>query len=1076
MLHCIRWLAWMSALTLAVWAASVVWSGEPADAAAYRDIERTPLPAERTIRLLEQRLSQPGADPATWVELAEARVRRARETAQPSHYAQAHAALDQARQVGADASRVERARLAILLGEHRFVAAMDLAQSLVDERTVDPTLLGLLFDAQLELGDYDAAWTTLPRLLAVAPGTAAALARASYLTELSGQLDVAAELMARALQATPSTSIEDRAWTLVHLAHIDRLRGHHDAAAAWLRRAERLLPDYHYLLAEQARLARALGDAESELDYLQRRCGVAGHPECFFDLGAAWSRAGSPRRAADAFARFEPAALEESAHADNANGELILYYLDHDRRPRSALRLAELENRRRRDLRTRLLYGRALSAVGRHAEAMTQVRAVQAIGGSDPQWLRWIGEIEAASAAEAPSAYPRPSAHASERVEVRARADAGLGRADAASAGATGREDFEQRPLLRNGDLLESVPGLIATQHSGGGKGNQMFLRGFNLDHGTDLRVEVEGMQVNLPSHGHGQGYVDLNFLIAELVETVQFRKGGLSALDGDFAAAGSARIRLADTIDRPFVRLAGGPDGYSRGVAAGERPLGGGRLLGAFEWQQDDGPWQRPERLDRRNGMMRYIMGDAARGASVTAMAYTGRWNASEQLPERAIGTTVDRLGSLDPQLGGDSSRFSLSGAIHRVDSRRRDRLQAFAMHYDLDLASNFTYCLGAAANEECRVEGDRFRQVDDRWVVGGRVERQRLGRWGAVDWDADFGAETQWQRIDNGLGSADDFLRTDRIVQGSAGLFGEIELRPSTRVRFRAGLRADGIRVDVRSDTASNSGEQSAFRWSPKLGAVLRPWRDTELYVNAAESFHSNDARGIVQRFDPNSGAIAQPADPLVRARTVELGLRVEPGRALRTSVAWFRTDLDSELLFVGDAGTTEPGPASRRQGVEVVTHWSPRPSVRLEVDLSAIQARLRGVEAGQDRIPGALERTAAVGLTLGRPAAGWSGTVRWRAFGDFPLEQSGAVRGDSASLVHGRLSYALPGGLSFRADLFNLLDRNDADIQYFYASRLPAALSPTGQDEPVGGIEDRHRRATTPRTVRLGLEYRF
>src|SRR3954465_3329498 len=241
---------------------------------------------------------------------------------------------------------------------------------------------------------------------------------------------------------------------------------------------------------------------------------------------------------------------------------------------------------------------------------------------------------------------------------------AGLaGEADAASQGTIDDEQLENRPLLRPAEVLEVVPGLVTTQHSGPGKANQYFLRGFNLDHGTDFAVHIDGMPLNLPSHGHGQGYADLNFLIPELVEHIHYRKGPYYADEGDFSAAGAAHVHLKRSLRAGFAELSTGSNGYRRGLFGAQRPVDGGNLLGVLEFNQANGPWQNPEDLRKLNGVLRYSRGDDDNGFSVTGMAYANRWNATDQVPLRAVESgRIDRFGAVDASDGGSASRYSLS------------------------------------------------------------------------------------------------------------------------------------------------------------------------------------------------------------------------------------------------------------------------------------------------------------------------------------------------------------------------------------------------------------------------------
>jgi outer membrane receptor protein involved in Fe transport len=315
---------------------------------------------------------------------------------------------------------------------------------------------------------------------------------------------------------------------------------------------------------------------------------------------------------------------------------------------------------------------------------------------------------------------------------------------------------------------------------------------------------------------------------------------------------------------------------------------------------------------------------------------------------------------------------------------------------------------------------------------------------------------------------------VRQDDVRQLLAGAFGRLDVRWSPTLRGSVGLRADRFEADVDSDRPENSGSRGDSIASPKLGLAFGPWSGTEIYANWGMGHHSNDARGTLTRLDPVSLEAVPAADPLVRTEGADVGVRTSAIEGLHASASLFWLRLDSELVFVGDAGTTEPGPPSRRTGIEVASFWRPRPWLAFDLDLTRARAQFTGVGA-DDRVPGALEETVAAGLALGGEA-GWSGALRWRYFGSFPLNEAGTERAPGSSLLNGRLGYAFRGGLTLTLDGFNLLDREDADIRYFYASRLPASLAPGGVAEDVDGVEGVHFHPTESRTLRLGIEYAF
>ena len=270
-------------------------------------------------------------------------------------------------------------------------------------------------------------------------------------------------------------------------------------------------------------------------------------------------------------------------------------------------------------------------------------------------------------------------------------------------------------PFLRPGEALEVVPGLIVTQHSGEGKANQYFLRGFNLDHGTDLAIRIDGMPVNMPTHGHGQGYADINFLIPELIRSVYVRKGPYYADVGDFSSAGSVEIDYLNKLPKNIAEMTFGSFGYHRGLAAGSTAVGAGTLLTAVESVRYNGPWDVPDNVRKINGVMRYSQGTATDGLTLTAMAYSNAWNSTDQVAQRAIDQgAIGRFGTLDPTDGGVSSRFSLSGNFAHSSAYGQTNLSAYVVRSNLQLYNNFTYFLDNPVN------GDQFNQLDRRTLSG--------------------------------------------------------------------------------------------------------------------------------------------------------------------------------------------------------------------------------------------------------------------------------------------------------------------------------------------------------------------
>jgi TonB dependent receptor/TonB-dependent Receptor Plug Domain len=653
-------------------------------------------------------------------------------------------------------------------------------------------------------------------------------------------------------------------------------------------------------------------------------------------------------------------------------------------------------------------------------------------------------------------------------VRVTGRSADLIGSARTASEGHVGAVELRARPLSREGELLETVPGVIVTQHSGDGKANQYFVRGFNLDHGTDFQTKVEGMPVNQPTHAHGQGYTDLNFLIPEFVRSLDYKLGVYHAEIGDFGSAGGAEFFLAKRLDRPLATTDVGAFGLARAVAGHSVRVGGGDLLFGGEAKAYDGPWIRPEGLRKFSGLTRFSIDRGASQFSALLMGYRNRWNSSDQIPVRLIDSGVlSRLGQVDSTLGGDTERYSLSLSYRHVGSRSVQEVQAYGIRSTLDLFSNFTYFL------DNPVRGDQFEQVDRRTVWGGSVTHlQDVSRFGATH-SLKAGVQTRADFADVGLHRTERraryaTVRADDVREWGTGLFVESESRWRPWFRTVLGARADGYLFDVDGDRPENAGRRSAAIVSPKFSLIATPSGTSEFYVSGGTGFHSNDARGTTITIDPATGDPADQVDPLVRSRGLEFGVRVSPVSGLRTTVSVWALNLDSELLFVGDAGATEPTTESRRRGVTLANFYRPVPSLLFDADVSFAQARLRGVPVAQSRIPGALENVIAAGVTWSPVRSGLFGAVRVRHFGAYPLTEDNSARAQSATLVNADAGIRLPRGLRMQATLLNLFDSRAADIQYFYGSRLPGEAS--------GGVEGVHVHPVEPRQIRASLGLAF
>jgi hypothetical protein len=551
-------------------------------------------------------------------------------------------------------------------------------------------------------------------------------------------------------------------------------------------------------------------------------------------------------------------------------------------------------------------------------------------------------------------------------------------------------------------------------------------------------------------------------------VSGVQFKKGPYFAEAGDFSAAGAVSINYVNVLERPIAVLSAGKDGWGRALVAASPQIGGGYLLGAVEFMRNDGPWLLPEDYGRINGILRYSRGDTRNGFSATYLGYSADWSATDQIPSRAVASGVlPRFGYIDGTDGGTTNRQTGVVDLQRSSEDTSTRLTAYLLHHELQLFSNFTYFLDHPE------AGDQFEQYEERLAAGGRLSHRRLGH--LFDRHSEFGGgiqvRTDWlhpiglyrtvarERVST--------TRQDTVNQTMIGVYAQAGTEWSPVFRTVAGLRADLYQSDVESSNPSNSGGGVDGIFSPKATAIFGPWAGTEVYVNFGGGYHTNDARGAATRVDPATGEPASPVTPFVRARGAELGMRTVRVRGLQSTLALWYLGLDSELLFVGDAGTTEPGRRSRRVGIEWANYLRIRPWLTADVDVSFSRARFTDNGGAAPYIPGALDRVVSAGLTT-TAAARLSGSVRLRHFGPRPLTENGAVKSRATTVVNaeGGLRFARRARLALEA--FNLFDTDASDIDYYYTSRLPG--------EPEGGVDDLHTHPALPRSLRLELQLRF
>ena len=665
-----------------------------------------------------------------------------------------------------------------------------------------------------------------------------------------------------------------------------------------------------------------------------------------------------------------------------------------------------------------------------------------------------------ATAQAGPSADD-PQDQQRDTVIIFGRAEEQIGTATSASEGIVGYKDLSTRPISRAAELVEVIPGMIATEHSSGGKANQYFMRGFNLDHGTDFGGFIDGVPLNQRSHPHMSGYLDLNFLMADLVERVEFKKGIQYAENGDYTAAGSASFVLYDKLPENFVQLRVDEEGEYRVSAAGSWDIGEGTLLAAASHDGGDGAFDLPAGLDKSTVYLKYTqpIGDAK--LRLGLIGYANDWVATDQIPLRAVEDgTISRFGFIDPTNGGRSRRYIASAGLDWDDAS----LLAYYQRSELNLFHNFTYFIDP-------VLGDQVEQAERRNAAGlrGRIKREFDLFGGKAE--GRLGADVHMDWLDeSSLYKTTARVRTSAISENAvdvmeAGVWGDVTLHWTDRFRTTFGLRADYLDGEVDTPVAANAGSDSGTQWSPKINVAYTISDQLEVYAGAGIGFHSNNIIGVVQTVDPVTGDPVESPKPFSESRGGEIGVRWEPNSTLNVSAAVFMLDFDSELIYVGDSGISEPSDPTRRYGFEVAAFWNPVEWLAFDASYAFSHSRFQDAPSNLDRVPNTIEGVAAAGVTW-LPGDGWEGSLRVRYLGPGPLIEDNSIRSPSTTLVNAGISKDL-GNFEIGLEVLNLLDADDYDMVYFYESQLATESSP---------VEDIHFHPTHPRTFVLNLKAKY
>ena len=646
-----------------------------------------------------------------------------------------------------------------------------------------------------------------------------------------------------------------------------------------------------------------------------------------------------------------------------------------------------------------------------------------------------------------------------------------MGTSVTASQGIVVNDELALTPAYRVGQLLETVPGLQVTSHSGEGKANQYLLRGFNLDHGTDLATSVDGMPVNEPTHAHGQGYTDLNFLIPELATNIKYTKGTYYADEGDFASVGAVHINYLDNIDDQISATAG-TLGYRRLFAGGTVGVGGGRLLGALEIQHYDGPWVNPDDLRKVNAVLRYSLGDDTDGFTLTAMYYHGDWNATTDQPLRAIDSgLINRYGSLDPSDGGEAQRTSLTMQFFRGIAGGELRANAYVFSNRLTLWNDFTHFLTDPIN------GDQEAQHEGRTAIGGEVSYEHEAPVfglenslvAGIATRSDFNEVSRFPTIRRQvIPAADaplDFNEADNVRLSNESAYLQTTTHWTSWMRTVLGLRYDTI---YGADSGTNNGSASGHLLAPKGSLIIRPVASTELYFSAGRGFHSDDLRGVT-----SAAALGVPGAPLIaRQSGEEIGLRQEFTHAFTLTLAFYTLNAESETTYDPDAGVDGAGPGSKRRGFEINMTYQALQWLELYASYSANHARFTtpfddGTGHVGEFLPNAPFATGSFNVYV-KNLGSWNGSLGYRYLSGFPLSADNVIQGHGYGEWSGDAHYALPHGWGVGLGIYNLTNKRADAAEFWYVDRLPG--------EPAAGVADIHVHPLEGRTARLTIAKSF
>jgi outer membrane receptor for Fe3+-dicitrate len=564
--------------------------------------------------------------------------------------------------------------------------------------------------------------------------------------------------------------------------------------------------------------------------------------------------------------------------------------------------------------------------------------------------------------------------------------------------------DVQTNPVNSSQELLRRVPGLFIGQHAGGGKAEQLFLRGFDLDHGTDINIAVDDMPVNMVSHGHGQGYADLHFLIPETVGQVDFDKGPYHAAKGNLATAGYVSFSTKDRLDSSSVTLEAGK--FNTYKALGLFNLLNTKKQAAYvavDYLRTDNYFEAPQDFTRLNLFGKYTLNFAnADKLTVSASYFTSKWDASGQIPQRAVDEgLITRFGAIDSNEGGETSRANLNLHYNKYfNSSTWLKNSAFYSRYNFELYSNFTFFLNDPLN------GDQIRQKEDRSIAGFESVLNKVYRLANTDITIQAVTGLRYDDVNNIELShtANRSTTLQNIMLGDVNetnaygfLNTEIEIG---KLMINPALRLDYLNFKYTDHLLAGSptAQDGKAILSPKLNFLYNRSKDLQFFLKLGKGFHSNDTRVVVAQQDYKILPAAYGAD---------LGTTWKPAPRLILNAALWYLYLQQEFVYVGDEGVVEPSGRTARKGVDLGLRYQLTNWLFLNADATYTHARALDEAKGEDYIPLAPRFTFTGGLSV-KQLGKFSGSIRSRYLASRPANEDNSIIAKSYFITDANVNY--------------------------------------------------------------------